>query len=38
LDEVRIFLPMALAVTPVTVEMAMLGVAEAGRSGDLQVS
>jgi hypothetical protein len=38
MDEVRIFLPMALAVTPVTVEMAMLRVAEAGRSGDLQVS
>lgn len=28
LDEVRIFLPMALAATPVTVEMAMLRVAE----------
>jgi hypothetical protein len=28
LDEVRIFLPMALAVTPVTVEMAMLQVSE----------
>jgi hypothetical protein len=31
LDEVRIFLPMALAVTPVTVEMAMLRVAEMER-------
>jgi hypothetical protein len=33
LDEVRIFLPMALAVTPVTVEMALLRVAEAERAG-----
>jgi hypothetical protein len=32
MDEVRIFLPMALAVTPLTVEMAMLRVAEMERN------
>jgi len=34
LDEVRIFLPMALAVTPVTVEMAIRQVTEMERDGD----